>query len=153
MLSQAGGNNLNLTGTAAGNTFTLSGATLTNKNIVVTGFTSGSNALVLQTGYATQTFNITSANTGNVTGLTDLTGTFTFSNIGNLTGGTNNNSFVFSNAAPSAAALMAAAGTAPTSLDYSYTPPRSVVNLQNFNSNRYWRQLQQYQHLNWRQRF
>ena len=88
------GDNLDLTGTAAGNTFTLSGATLTNQNIVVTGFATGSNSL-LQTGYTTQTFNITSANTGNVTGFTGLSGTFTFSNIGNLTGGTNNNSFVF----------------------------------------------------------
>lgn len=92
-----GAHNLMLLGQAGDNFFTLKGP-LSVSNIAVTGSLSGNNSLRVNTNNY-ETWEITATNTGNVTGLVGLTGTFNFANIGNLRGGTLGNNFIFSDGA------------------------------------------------------
>lgn len=84
------GNNLNM----LANAITLTNSISLN-NLVITG-NGASNQLTLQTNNATQTWNVTNDNAGNVIGITGVTGSLTFATIQSLTGGNNNDSFVFS---------------------------------------------------------
>ncbi len=82
--------NVSITTGTNNNSVTLAGSLAVN-NISVTGGGSN-NTLNLQTGNV-QTFNITGANVGNVSGISEQGGTFTFTNIQNLGGSANGDTF------------------------------------------------------------
>jgi fibronectin-binding autotransporter adhesin len=86
------GNNLTLVGGSGNSNFALTGNIAVN-NLTVTGGAS-TNSLALKTNNANQSWTITSANSGNITGITEMSGAFSFTNIQNLTGGDHSNTFV-----------------------------------------------------------
>jgi filamentous hemagglutinin family protein len=101
--------NLNLTGGAGSNSFTV-GGTLTLNDIVVNGG-AGTNTLIAQSSGATQTWTVNAANAGSVAGA-GQSGTFTYSNIQNLTGGSNADTFTLTlSGATVAGAINGGSGT------------------------------------------
>lgn len=95
----SGGFDLTLSGSGSGNhTYSLN-TSLALNNLTISPSAGSSNSLAIATGSA-QTWNITSNNAGNITGLTGVSGTASFSNIQNITADTaGSNTFNFSNGA------------------------------------------------------
>ena len=107
-------NNLSLSG-GANAQFILGGTLASLGNVTVTG--TSSNTLQLSTADQ-QTWNITSADAGNITNVSGISGTFNFSNIANLTGGSSSNQFIFSNGA-SVSGNINGGSTVNNTLNYS----------------------------------
>ncbi|MGH8415152.1 MAG: beta strand repeat-containing protein, partial [Gammaproteobacteria bacterium] len=108
----------NLTGGASSNQFVLNGGTLSGNINGGSGSASGNN---LQANNVGNTWNITAANQGTVTGIGG-----SFSNIGNLTGGSGADDFVFGNGATLSGTLNGGGGN--DTLDWNaYTTARNVT--------------------------
>jgi autotransporter-associated beta strand protein len=91
--SLGGGFNLALSGTGTGTyQFALNGITANNVTVSAAGGSSN-NRLSVNSGATLQSYNITSADNGTVSGISTVSGSFTFGNIQNLVGGSNNDSF------------------------------------------------------------
>jgi filamentous hemagglutinin family protein len=94
-IANSAGKSITLSGSANNtNTFTVIGP-LTLANITIAGGSNGNSTLVL--GDANQTWNITGANSGNLTGIADgsvISGAFNFTDIANLSTGSGNNNFI-----------------------------------------------------------
>jgi hypothetical protein len=78
-----------------------------------------------------QVWNITGQNTGNITGISNVTGQITFNNIGNLTSYAATNDFIFTNSAILAGSLYGASDLGATGIiDYSNygTPVTTTLN-------------------------
>jgi filamentous hemagglutinin family protein len=117
------GNTLNLT---SGGTIDITGSIyLGNLNVTGSG-TAANNTLSLGTTNSSgQVWNITDQNSGNITGINNITGSFTFSNIGNLVGATTDsgtliNDFIFQNSAAALSGSITGANTTSSNtIDYS----------------------------------
>jgi CHAT domain-containing protein len=119
---QAGIDTLNYSAYATPVTVNLAFGTATNTGVLsnienLIGGSSGNNTLIGSN--TANTWNLTAANTGNING------TVGFSSFQNLTGGTNNDTFVFSNGVGVSGTINGGAGT--NTLDYSaYNTPITV---------------------------
>jgi filamentous hemagglutinin family protein len=123
-----GNQNVTLAGGLIGNyTFTLGGTLVVNNVTIEGGGGSATNALVLNES-GNQTWNITGANQGNVTGVSGVGGTLSFLNMQNLTGGTGNNNFVFADNASVSGTINGRSLSNTNTLNFSaYTTAHTVV--------------------------
>jgi len=89
------GNNLTLAGGTGSNNYVLNG-NLTLNNLTVNGGSGSSNALTVNTNDNTQNWSINSSNSGSISGINEMSGSFNFNGIQTLNGNSNSaNNFIF----------------------------------------------------------
>jgi hypothetical protein len=111
--------------TLNGGALTLGGS-LQGLNAITVNGLGGSNSLTVNTGDAQQWF-ITGANSGYLTQISGVSGLFSFANIQNLTGGSNSNTYVFSNGALVDGTITGGSSNSNTLNYAAYASPLSVI--------------------------